>query len=203
MFLSFCVLDDSFRFSKKLRFWVFLVRPTVVSVLLSVSVERCFVSRMRDFSFFFSLGHFVGIHNEEQQVKFLELIANQTTPALVAEKTCSLTDAGADTGNSSLKVYTFFTRSFLRPRWSVMFLWSYCPLSIHVDEWRPLQWDVRLLWVHLFLFSKRSAKASQLRLVTFFDRPGDLQTALELMHFVMVLLKYLCIDAKPKRLELG
>ena len=30
-------------------FWVFLVHPTVVLVLLSASVERCFVSRMRDF----------------------------------------------------------------------------------------------------------------------------------------------------------
>ena len=30
-------------------FWVFLVHPTVVSVLLSASVERCFVYRMRDF----------------------------------------------------------------------------------------------------------------------------------------------------------
>ena len=39
-----------FRFSKKLGFLVFLVHPTVVSVLLSASVERCFVSRMRDFS---------------------------------------------------------------------------------------------------------------------------------------------------------
>ena len=34
-------------FSNKLGFWVFY--PTVVSVLLSASVERCFVSRMRDF----------------------------------------------------------------------------------------------------------------------------------------------------------
>ena len=50
MFLSFCNLDDFFRFSKNLGFWVFLVHPTVVSVLLSASVERCFVSRMRDFS---------------------------------------------------------------------------------------------------------------------------------------------------------
>ena len=32
-------------------FWVFFVHPTVVSVLLSAYVERCFVSRMRDFSF--------------------------------------------------------------------------------------------------------------------------------------------------------
>ena len=30
-------------------FGVFLVHPTVVSVLLSASVERCFVSRRRDF----------------------------------------------------------------------------------------------------------------------------------------------------------
>ena len=47
--LSFWVLDDFLRFSKKLGFWVLLVHPTVVSVLLSASVERCFVSRMRDF----------------------------------------------------------------------------------------------------------------------------------------------------------
>ena len=36
-------------FQKKMGFWVFLVHPTVVSVLLSASVERCFFSRMRDF----------------------------------------------------------------------------------------------------------------------------------------------------------
>ena len=36
-------------------FWVFLVQPTVVSVLLSASVKRCFVSRMRDF-FLYVLG---------------------------------------------------------------------------------------------------------------------------------------------------
>ena len=36
-------------FSKKLCFWVFLVHPPMASVLLSASVERCFVSRMRDF----------------------------------------------------------------------------------------------------------------------------------------------------------
>ena len=49
MFLSICVLDDFFLFSKKLGFWVFLIQPIVVLVLLSASVERCFVSRMRDF----------------------------------------------------------------------------------------------------------------------------------------------------------
>ena len=38
-----------FRFSKKFGFWVFLFHPTVVSVLLSASFERCFVSRMQDF----------------------------------------------------------------------------------------------------------------------------------------------------------
>ena len=48
-FRVFCVLDDFFLFSKKMYFLVFLVHPTVVSVLLSASVERCFVSRMRDF----------------------------------------------------------------------------------------------------------------------------------------------------------
>ena len=43
-------MDDFFSFSKNLGFWVFLVHPTVVLVLvLSASVERCFVSRMRDF----------------------------------------------------------------------------------------------------------------------------------------------------------
>ena len=36
-------------FEEKKGFWVFLVHPTVVSVLLSASVERCFVSRMQDF----------------------------------------------------------------------------------------------------------------------------------------------------------
>ena len=52
MFLDifeFCVLDDFFRFSKKSGFGVFLVYPPMASVLLSASVERCFVSRMRDF----------------------------------------------------------------------------------------------------------------------------------------------------------
>ena len=38
-----------FPFFKKMGFWVFLVHPTVVSVLLSASVERCFVSSMQDF----------------------------------------------------------------------------------------------------------------------------------------------------------
>ena len=47
------VLDDFF------RFWVFLVHPTVESVLLSASVERCFVSRMRDF-FIDNVGGLVG-----------------------------------------------------------------------------------------------------------------------------------------------
>ena len=49
MFLSFFVLDDFFSFSKKSGFGVFLVHPTMVSVLLYALVERCFVSRMRDF----------------------------------------------------------------------------------------------------------------------------------------------------------
>ena len=46
---EFCVFGDFFRFSKKWGFWVFLVHPPMASVLLSASVERCFVSRMRDF----------------------------------------------------------------------------------------------------------------------------------------------------------
>ena len=53
--LNFCVLNDFFRFSKKLGFWVFLIDPTVLLVLLSALVERCFVSRMRDFCFMFPL----------------------------------------------------------------------------------------------------------------------------------------------------
>ena len=48
-FLSFCVLFDFFRFSKKSGFGVFLIHPPMASVLLSALVERCFVSRMRDF----------------------------------------------------------------------------------------------------------------------------------------------------------
>ncbi len=39
-------------------FWVFLVHPTVVLVLLSASVKRCFVSRMRDFHRIGPLGRF-------------------------------------------------------------------------------------------------------------------------------------------------
>ena len=48
MFLSFYVLDEFFRFSKKFCFCVFLVHPTMVLVLLSAWVERCFVGHMRD-----------------------------------------------------------------------------------------------------------------------------------------------------------
>ena len=64
MFLSFCVLDDFFRFSKNLGFWVFLVHPTVVSVLLSAWAERFFVSRMRDFFFFFKVVVVVVVDSE-------------------------------------------------------------------------------------------------------------------------------------------
>ena len=35
-------------------FWVFLDHPPMASVLLSASVERCFVSRMRDFYIVFT-----------------------------------------------------------------------------------------------------------------------------------------------------
>ena len=48
VFEFFFVLDDFLRL-KKMGFWVFLVHPTVVSVLLSASTERFFVSRLRDF----------------------------------------------------------------------------------------------------------------------------------------------------------
>ena len=44
-----------FCFSKIFGFGVFLVHPTVVSVLLSASVERFFVSCMRDFFYIFFL----------------------------------------------------------------------------------------------------------------------------------------------------
>ena len=56
-------MDDFFRFSKKSGFGVFLVHPPMASVLLSASVERCFVSRMRDFlNIYFSyISEFVAI----------------------------------------------------------------------------------------------------------------------------------------------
>ena len=38
-----------FSVKKKMGFWVFLVHPTVVLVLLYALVEICFVTRMRDF----------------------------------------------------------------------------------------------------------------------------------------------------------
>ena len=46
---EFLRFEYFFHFSKKSGFRVFLVHPTMVSVLLSASVERCFVSNMRDF----------------------------------------------------------------------------------------------------------------------------------------------------------
>ena len=66
MFLSFCVLDDFFCFSKKSGFWVFLVHPPMALVLLSASVERCFVSRMRDF--FNELWNFGNVDLTEKNV---------------------------------------------------------------------------------------------------------------------------------------
>ena len=63
-FFSFCTLENFFCFSKKLGFGVFLVHPIMVSVLLCASVERCFVSRMRDFFslFFFMSGCVFLVH---------------------------------------------------------------------------------------------------------------------------------------------
>ena len=55
----FCVLDDFFPCLKKKGFGVFLVHPTLVLALLSASVERCFVSHMREFIFVLFLAHFV------------------------------------------------------------------------------------------------------------------------------------------------
>ena len=48
-FVSFSVLDDFVRFSINSGFGVFFVHPTVVSVLLSSWIKRCFFSRMQDF----------------------------------------------------------------------------------------------------------------------------------------------------------
>ena len=55
-------MDNFLFFSKNLGFWVFLVHPTSVLVLLSASVERCFVSRMQDF-FRFVFFDFHGFYN--------------------------------------------------------------------------------------------------------------------------------------------
>ena len=46
---EFLRLDYFSLFPKKLGFGVFLVHPTVVSVLLSASVERCFFSHIHVF----------------------------------------------------------------------------------------------------------------------------------------------------------
>ena len=67
------VLDDFF------RFWVILVHPTVVSVLVSASVERCFVSRMRNFFLYifglvFGNGAIIGTHSGIQCLLFAELV---------------------------------------------------------------------------------------------------------------------------------
>ena len=51
-------------FLKKSDFGVFLVHPPMASVLLSASVERCFVSRMRDFLFYISFIQIVEIEFE-------------------------------------------------------------------------------------------------------------------------------------------
>ena len=55
-FLSFFAFWMTFsRFSKKLGFGAFLFHPPMAFVLLSASVERCFVSRMRDFFYYMNL----------------------------------------------------------------------------------------------------------------------------------------------------
>ena len=43
-------------------FKLFLVHPTMVSVLLSASVETCFVSHMQDFCKALSLSYHLGYH---------------------------------------------------------------------------------------------------------------------------------------------
>ena len=48
-FLSLAFWMIFFHFSRKSGFGVFLVHPPMALVLLSASVERCFVTRMRDF----------------------------------------------------------------------------------------------------------------------------------------------------------
>ena len=44
---------------EKSGFGVFLIHPSMASVLLSASVERCFVSRMRDFYRYISKNHYI------------------------------------------------------------------------------------------------------------------------------------------------
>ena len=66
----------------------------------------------------------MGIHNEGQQVQFLELIANQTSPSLIVKKTCHRTDAGKGTVHRKFisKIWHFFYQivysSFTKNIWA-------------------------------------------------------------------------------------
>ena len=51
-------------------FWVFLVHPPMASVLLSASVERCFVSRMRDFFLYI-----IAIGQQVKNIIYMEELA--------------------------------------------------------------------------------------------------------------------------------
>ena len=57
-------------------FGVFLDHPPMASVLLSASVERCFVSRMRDFSTHHGIYCLFNSVNREQSVKYSRLWLN-------------------------------------------------------------------------------------------------------------------------------
>ena len=71
---EFLVLYDFFLFSKKLGFGVFLVHPPMALVLLSASVERCFVSRMRDFSFLIYVRAFLVLKlTLVKKIKFIQI----------------------------------------------------------------------------------------------------------------------------------
>ena len=76
-------MDDFFTFSKKFGFRIFLVHPTVVSVLLSASVERCFVSRMRDF--FYKVVRLVAVMSANTLVQLCLLNLGQNKLAFPSE----------------------------------------------------------------------------------------------------------------------
>ena len=82
-------MDDFFCFLNFFGFWVFLIHPTVVSVLLSASVERCFVSHMRDF--YGACHHFLVSATEVPEIVHLvfnmELLAISSMCAIGSEHT--------------------------------------------------------------------------------------------------------------------
>ena len=65
-FLSFCIFEDFFSFSKKSGFGLFLVHRTVVSVLLSALVRICFVSHFYLPGFFIQLAYLRYVLNKSR-----------------------------------------------------------------------------------------------------------------------------------------